>query len=46
MRLTNFFGDVGREMKKVSWPKKDELLRINNDCYRDSCVLCDFLRSG
>ncbi|MEH6890434.1 preprotein translocase subunit SecE [Bacillus sp. JJ864] len=27
MRLTNFFGDVGREMKKVSWPKKDELFR-------------------
>lgn len=27
MRLTNFFGDVNREMKKVSWPKKDELLR-------------------
>ncbi|ABS20464.1 preprotein translocase subunit SecE [Bacillus cytotoxicus] len=27
MRLTNFFGDVSREMKKVSWPKKDELLR-------------------
>ncbi|MFD3449211.1 preprotein translocase subunit SecE [Microbacteriaceae bacterium 4G12] len=27
MRLTNFFGDVGREMKKVSWPKRDELIR-------------------
>jgi preprotein translocase subunit SecE len=27
MRLTNFFGDVSREMKKVSWPKRDELFR-------------------
>ncbi|WP_028400843.1 preprotein translocase subunit SecE [Ectobacillus panaciterrae] len=27
MRLTNFFGDVGREMKKVSWPKRTELVR-------------------
>jgi preprotein translocase subunit SecE len=26
-RLTNFLGDVGREMKKVSWPKRDELFR-------------------
>ncbi|MFX3624931.1 MAG: preprotein translocase subunit SecE [Ectobacillus sp.] len=27
MRLTNFFGEVAREMKKVSWPKRDELVR-------------------
>lgn len=27
MRLTNFFGDVTREMKKVSWPKRQELFR-------------------
>ncbi|MDG4657850.1 preprotein translocase subunit SecE [Ectobacillus antri] len=27
MRLTTFFGDVGREMKKVSWPKRAELVR-------------------
>ncbi|MTH55143.1 preprotein translocase subunit SecE [Bacillus mangrovi] len=26
-RITNFFGDVGREMKKVSWPKGKELTR-------------------
>ncbi|RFU68645.1 preprotein translocase subunit SecE [Peribacillus saganii] len=26
-RLTDFFGGVGREMKKVSWPKKKELTR-------------------
>jgi preprotein translocase subunit SecE len=27
MRLTNFFGDVASEMKKVSWPKRNELVR-------------------
>ncbi|WP_404446926.1 preprotein translocase subunit SecE [Sutcliffiella horikoshii] len=26
-RLTNFFRDVAREMKKVSWPKRQELTR-------------------
>jgi preprotein translocase subunit SecE len=26
-RLTNFFRDVTREMKKVSWPKRKELTR-------------------
>ncbi len=26
-RLTNFFRDVAREMKKVSWPKRKELTR-------------------
>ncbi|PLS15526.1 preprotein translocase subunit SecE [Bacillus sp. M6-12] len=26
-RLTDFFGGVGREMKKVSWPRKKELTR-------------------
>jgi preprotein translocase subunit SecE len=26
-RVGNFLRDVGREMKKVSWPKKDELTR-------------------
>lgn len=26
-RLTKFFRDVAREMKKVSWPKKRELTR-------------------
>ncbi|MGM9988779.1 MAG: preprotein translocase subunit SecE [Bacillaceae bacterium] len=25
-RLTSFFGDVGRELKKVSWPKRKELV--------------------
>ena len=24
-RLTKFFSDVGREMRKVSWPKRKEL---------------------
>jgi preprotein translocase subunit SecE len=27
MRLTNFFSDVASEMKKVSWPKRNELVR-------------------
>ncbi|WP_379971374.1 preprotein translocase subunit SecE [Ectobacillus sp. sgz5001026] len=27
MHLTDFFGNVGREMKKVSWPKRKELVR-------------------
>ncbi|KMJ56772.1 preprotein translocase subunit SecE [Bacillus sp. LL01] len=26
-RLTNFFRDVAREMKKVSWPKRKEMTR-------------------
>lgn len=26
-RVGNFLRDVGREMKKVSWPKKSELTR-------------------
>jgi preprotein translocase subunit SecE len=26
-RLGNFLRDVGREMKKVSWPKRKELTR-------------------
>ncbi|WP_409273038.1 preprotein translocase subunit SecE [Neobacillus sp. SCS-31] len=26
-RITNFFRDIAREMRKVSWPKKDELTR-------------------
>lgn len=26
-RLTGFFRDVVREMKKVSWPKRKELVR-------------------
>jgi len=26
-RVGNFLRDVGREMKKVSWPKKNELAR-------------------
>lgn len=26
-RVGNFLRDVGREMKKVSWPKKNELTR-------------------
>ncbi|MCH1626098.1 preprotein translocase subunit SecE [Fredinandcohnia quinoae] len=26
-RLTKFFSNVVREMKKVSWPKKQELVR-------------------
>ena len=26
-RLANFFRDVGREMRKVSWPKRKELTR-------------------
>lgn len=26
-RFTQFFRDVGREMKKVSWPKRKELTR-------------------
>ncbi|OEH93173.1 preprotein translocase subunit SecE [Bacillus solimangrovi] len=26
-RITQFLRDVGREMKKVSWPKKQELTR-------------------
>ncbi|WLR50947.1 preprotein translocase subunit SecE [Bacillus tianshenii] len=26
-RITQFLRDVGREMKKVSWPKKKELTR-------------------
>lgn len=26
-RLTKFFRDIVREMKKVSWPKKQELVR-------------------
>ncbi|MDF0727594.1 preprotein translocase subunit SecE [Cytobacillus sp. S13-E01] len=26
-RLTKFFRDVVREMKKVSWPKQKELIR-------------------
>ncbi|MBO9131078.1 preprotein translocase subunit SecE [Bacillus sp. 165] len=26
-RLTNFLGDVAREMRKVSWPKRGELFR-------------------
>ncbi|WP_075980302.1 preprotein translocase subunit SecE [Bacillus massilinigeriensis] len=24
-RIVGFFGDVGREMRKVSWPKRKEL---------------------
>ncbi|MFB6469151.1 preprotein translocase subunit SecE [Cytobacillus sp. Hz8] len=24
-RIIKFFGDVGREMRKVSWPKRKEL---------------------
>lgn len=24
-RILNFFRDIGREMKKVSWPKRKEL---------------------
>ncbi|MCP8971097.1 preprotein translocase subunit SecE [Ectobacillus ponti] len=27
MRLTDFFRNVAREMKKVSWPKRGELFR-------------------
>ncbi|WP_416829425.1 preprotein translocase subunit SecE [Ectobacillus polymachus] len=27
MHLTDFFSNVGREMKKVSWPKRKELFR-------------------
>jgi preprotein translocase subunit SecE len=26
-RITKFFSDVAREMKKVSWPKRKELVR-------------------
>ncbi|MBA4537000.1 preprotein translocase subunit SecE [Bacillus aquiflavi] len=26
-RIVNFFRGVGREMKKVSWPKRNELVR-------------------
>ncbi|RDU34894.1 preprotein translocase subunit SecE [Neobacillus piezotolerans] len=26
-RITNFFRDISREMRKVSWPKRDELTR-------------------
>jgi preprotein translocase subunit SecE len=26
-RILNFFSDVAREMKKVSWPKRKELVR-------------------
>ncbi|HAQ06576.1 MAG TPA: preprotein translocase subunit SecE [Bacillus bacterium] len=26
-RITNFFSEVGREMRKVSWPKRKELTR-------------------
>ncbi|PLR84792.1 preprotein translocase subunit SecE [Bacillus canaveralius] len=26
-RLINFFRDTGREMRKVSWPKRGELIR-------------------
>lgn len=26
-RFTQFFGNVAREMRKVSWPKRDELIR-------------------
>ncbi|WP_053364755.1 preprotein translocase subunit SecE [Bacillus sp. FJAT-27245] len=26
-RITNFFRDIAREMRKVSWPKKEELTR-------------------
>jgi preprotein translocase subunit SecE len=26
-RITKFFKDVVREMRKVSWPKRDELTR-------------------
>ncbi|WP_071458928.1 preprotein translocase subunit SecE [Bacillus massilinigeriensis] len=27
MSVTKFFGDIGREMRKVSWPKRHELVR-------------------
>ncbi|MFL6563209.1 MAG: preprotein translocase subunit SecE, partial [Bacillus sp. (in: firmicutes)] len=26
-RITNFFSDILREMRKVSWPKRGELTR-------------------
>ncbi|WP_059174114.1 preprotein translocase subunit SecE [Bacillus sp. FJAT-27445] len=26
-RITNFFRDIAREMRKVSWPKREELTR-------------------
>lgn len=26
-RITNFFSEVGREMRKVSWPRRKELTR-------------------
>ena len=26
-RITNFFSDIAREMRKVSWPKRKELTR-------------------
>lgn len=26
-RITKFFGDIVREMRKVSWPKRKELTR-------------------
>jgi preprotein translocase subunit SecE len=26
-RITKFFSDIGREMRKVSWPKRKELTR-------------------
>lgn len=28
-RFTKFFGDVVREMRKVSWPRRDELIRYS-----------------
>ncbi|CAM3937040.1 preprotein translocase subunit SecE [Mesobacillus zeae] len=27
MSVTKFFGDISREMRKVSWPKRPELVR-------------------
>ena len=35
-KIIGFFEDVVKEMKKVTWPTKDELFRINES--RHSCL--------
>lgn len=45
MRIMRFFKDVGKEMKKVSWPKGKELTRYTITVISTVIFLFSFLPS-
>ena len=39
-RLREFFRDVGREMRKVSWPKRKELTKYTITVIATVVIIC------